>query len=74
MSDIHWRVHITSRCDGYEFTISESACHPGTFRVRVADGQTNAPLWTANSYPTIDAAQHAADDWRTANIRKEKAK
>ncbi len=58
-----WRTLVTRRDARYDYQITNSRSHVGTFQLRIADADTNAPLHYANSFPTVQAAIDAADDW-----------
>lgn len=71
MTEIHWQA--TARADEYDYLIRPSDCHPGTFVLRVANGQTNETLFKRNSFTSVEQALRAADEWRTARQRAAEA-
>lgn len=67
-----WRTLVTKRDARYDYQITNSRSHVGTFQLRIADADTNAPKYYANSFPTVQAAIAAADDWVATMAQEDK--
>jgi hypothetical protein len=64
---MNWRTHISARDEDYEYIISHSIKHTGTYQLQVRDGQSNMLLKSANSFKTIEEAKAIAEEYHQAH-------